>query len=210
MPVAERAAPFYRLTAAVFRPIVFGLYRLEATGLENVPRQQGFVLAPSHFSNFDPWAVAFPLLPRQVHFLTRSTLYRPGLRQLLDAAGAVPVRRDEPDVDGYRRAVRLASEGAILGVFPEGTRRFKGLRKTRRPRPHPGAARVALAAGVPIVPAAIAGSDRLSKLTQLRVLYGAPLEVDPAGRRPRKVAARELTDRLMEEIGELERELAGR
>jgi 1-acyl-sn-glycerol-3-phosphate acyltransferase len=210
MAAGKRATPFYRFTAGLFRPVVYGLYRLDVGGLENVPRQRGFVLAPSHFSNFDPWAVAFPLLPRQVHFLTRSTLYWPGLKQMLDAAGAVPIRRDERDVEGYKRAVRLASEGAILGVFPEGTRRCKGLRKTRRAQPHPGAARIALAAGVPIVPAAIAGTDRLSRLTQLRVLYGAPIDPDSAGRRPRRVAARELTDRLMEVIGELELELAGR
>jgi len=206
----NQVTPFYQFVHAAFRPIVCGLYRLEADGLENVALEGGFVLAPSHFSNFDPWPIAFPLWPRQVHFLTRSTLYWPGMRQMLDATGAIPIRRDERDPEGYRRAVRLVSDGGILGVFPEGTRRMKGFRKNRRPQPHPGAARIALAAGVPIVPAALAGTDRLSRFPPLRVLYGPPIDTTSMSGQPRRVAARELTERLMEEITSLEQELATR
>ena len=63
-------------------------------------------------------------------------------------------------------------------MFPEGTRRKKGMRKTHEARWHTGAARIALEAGVPLVPAGIAGTDRLSRLGPLRVAFGAPIETD--------------------------------
>jgi len=63
-------------------------------------------------------------------------------------------------------------------MFPEGTRRSKGLRKKFSARPRGGSARIALAAGVPLVPAAIKGTDRLLSLSQLKVAYGKPIPVE--------------------------------
>ena len=80
-------------------------------------------------------------------------------------------------------------------MFPEGTRREKGLRKRWEARPHTGAARIAHQAGVPLVPAAIDGTERLSRLGPLRVAYGAPIEVTDD--------SRETTARLMAEIRRL-------
>ncbi len=51
-----------------------------------------------------------------------------------------------------------------MAIFPEGTRRTKGLVKKHQARPHTGAARVALEAGVPLIPAAISGTDRITRL----------------------------------------------
>ena len=63
-------------------------------------------------------------------------------------------------------------------MFPEGTRRRKGLRKTREAGAHTGAARIALEAGVPLVPAGIKGTDGLRRLEQWRVRYGEPIDLD--------------------------------
>ena len=87
-------------------------------------------------------------------------------------------------------------------MFPEGTRRKKGLRKKHEARAHTGAARIALDANVPLVPAGIVGTDRLGRLAQLRVAYGPPIPLDDlAGRDD---AAQVATERLMAAIGELE------
>jgi 1-acyl-sn-glycerol-3-phosphate acyltransferase len=82
-------------------------------------------------------------------------------------------------------------------MFPEGTRQKKGLRKRRVARPHTGAARIALTAGVPLVPAAIVGTDRLRRLGPLRVAYGEPLDLSDLESLDTKTAAAEATDRLM-------------
>ncbi len=193
--------PFYTFLAVVTWPIVRGLYRLEARGLENLPAEGGFVLAANHTSNFDPWPLGFPLLPeRQLHFMAKVELFNPLLGPLLRAGGAFPVRRGEHDVQAIDTAVRLCREGKIVAMFPEGTRRSKGLVKKFEPRPRTGSARIALLAGVPLVPAAIKGTDRLTRLPKLKVAYGPPVPLDDLRHRPLREAARIATDRLMERI----------
>src|SRR3989475_9287811 len=190
-----RPSPGYLAIGALSWPLVRFLYRLDARGLENLPKG-GFVLAANHTSNFDPWALGVPLYPRRwLRFMAKSELYWRPLRYVLDAAGAFPVRRGERDVEAIAKAVELARAGEIVVMFPEGTRRRKGLRKKWEARPHTGAARIALDAGVPLVPAAVNGTDRLARLGPLRVVYGAPIEQsdDP----------RETTERLMAEIDRL-------
>ena len=92
-------------------------------------------------------------------------------------------------------------------MFPEGTRRTKGLRKRFEARPHTGAARIALLADAPLVPAAIKGTDRLSRLGPFRVAYGKPLDLSDLQGLDAKSAANEATERLMTAIDELERTL---
>jgi len=89
-------------------------------------------------------------------------------------------------------------------MFPEGTRRRKGLMKTRQPQSHTGAARIALEAGVPLVPAAIAGTGRLSRFERLRVRYGRPLPLEHLREKELSMAAREATELLMAEIERLQ------
>jgi 1-acyl-sn-glycerol-3-phosphate acyltransferase len=102
-----------------------------------------------------------------------------------------------------RTAVELVRDGEIVVMFPEGTRRQKGLRKKHVARPHTGAARIALTAGSPLVPAAISGTDRLSRLGPLRVAYGPPLDLSDLERAETKQASTIATERLMARIDEL-------
>ena len=146
-----------------------------------MPKTGGLVLAANHTSNFDPWPLGIPLFPRRtLRFMAKIELFNPVLKPLLNAGGAFPVRRGEADHDAIETAVRLAREGDIVVMFPEGTRRQKGLRKKFEARPHTGAARIALAANVPLVPAAIKGTDRLARLGPLRVVYGKPIPPPPS------------------------------
>jgi len=197
----------YLVIGALSWPAVKTLYRLKATGLEHLPGG-GFVLAANHTSNFDPWPLGLPLWPkRQLRFMAKSELFNPVLKPILDAGGAFPVRRGEGDREAIETAVRLVREGEIVVMFPEGTRRKKGLRKKSEPRPHPGAARIALGAGAPLVPAAITGTDRLSRFARLRVRYGEPVRLEDLYDADRKDAPRIATERLMAAIEALKAEL---
>ncbi len=196
-------SPLYFVAASLSWPVVKGLYRLRVRGLEHVPRG-GFVLAANHTSNFDPWPLGIPFLPkRQLRFMAKAELFNPILAPILRAGGAFKVRRGEGDVDAMRTAAQLAREGEIVVMFPEGTRQKKGLRKKREARPHTGAARIALTAGVPLVPAAIGGTDRLSRLGPLSVAYGEPIDVSDLEGMETKRAASIATERLMKAIEEL-------
>jgi 1-acyl-sn-glycerol-3-phosphate acyltransferase len=163
--------------AALSRPVLRLLWRYQARGIENLPRG-GFVLAAGHHSNFDPWPLGIALSKtRFVRFMAKSELFWWPLGPIIQAIG------------GFK------------------TRRSKGLRKRRQVEVHDGAARIALGAGVPLVPAALAGTDRLARFVQLRVLYGKPIPVDDLAGLPRRQAARIATERLMARIHELEAEL---
>jgi 1-acyl-sn-glycerol-3-phosphate acyltransferase len=206
MPADPRAEPRpsapYLLIGGVSWPLVKTLFRLRSRGLENLPGG-GYVLAANHNSNFDPWVLGLPLYPRRfLRFMGKSELFFTPLKQLIVACGAFPVRRGERDLEAIETAIELCRAGHIVVMFPEGTRRAKGLRKRYEARAHTGAARIALEAGVPLVPAGIVGTDRLARLAQLRVAYGAPIRLDDlAGHED---AAQVATDRLMAAIDELE------
>jgi 1-acyl-sn-glycerol-3-phosphate acyltransferase len=193
--------------AALSWPVLYGLYRLDARGRENIPAG-GCVLACNHVSSFDPWPLGLPLWPRRfLRFMAKSELYWFPLSKLIDAAGAFPVRRGQHDTEAIETAVRLAREGNVIAMFPEGTRRTKGLVKRFEARPRSGAARIALEAGVPLVPAAVKGTDTLRRFGRLRIAYGAPVEIDDLRTGDLEDAAREATERLMARIAELEASL---
>jgi 1-acyl-sn-glycerol-3-phosphate acyltransferase len=196
-------SPLYRFIGTISVPVVKGLYRLRARGVEHLPGG-GFVLAANHTSNFDPWPLGIPLLPeRQLRFMAKAELFNPVLAPILRAGGAFKVRRGEGDLEAMRTAAELVRAGEIVVMFPEGTRQRKGLVKKHQARPHTGAARIALTAGAPLVPAAIGGTDRLLRLGPLRVAYGPPLELSDLDGQDTKTAARVATERLMAKIDEL-------
>jgi len=203
-----RPSTTYNVIALLSWPILRGLYRLDVRGRENIPARGGFVLACNHVSNFDPWPLGVPLWPkRYLRFMAKSELYWFPATLVLNGAGAFPVRRGQADAEAIETAVRLAREGNVIAMFPEGTRRRKGLVKKFEARPRTGAARIALEAGVPLVPAALKGTERLLWLGPIRVVYGAPVELDDLRERDPREAALEATDRLMARIGELEASL---
>jgi 1-acyl-sn-glycerol-3-phosphate acyltransferase len=192
----------YLVVAALSWPLLRGLFRLRAKGREHLP-EGGFVLAANHNSNFDPWPLGVTLFPkRYLRFMGKSELFWTPFKQFATAVGAFPVRRGQADLEAIETATQLCRDGHIVVMFPEGTRRKKGLRKKYEARAHTGAARIALNAEVPLVPVAIVGTDRLGRLAQLRVAYGPPIPLDDlAGREDAPQVA---TERLMAAIGELE------
>jgi 1-acyl-sn-glycerol-3-phosphate acyltransferase len=205
MAGSPRPSAVYLVVGALSWPVLRGLFRLRARGVEHLPREGGYVLAANHWSNFDPWPLGVPLFPRRyLRFMAKSELFWFPLGAFITAGGAFPVRRGQQDLEAIDTAVLLCREGHVVVMFPEGTRRAKGMRKKYEARPRSGAARIALRAGVPLVPAAVAGTDRLSRLARLRVAYGPPLDLADLEGHDERDAAATATDRLMTAIAELE------
>jgi 1-acyl-sn-glycerol-3-phosphate acyltransferase len=203
-----RPSPTYDVIGALSTPVLYGIFRLRVDGLENVPASGGCVLACNHLSSFDPWPLGVPLWPRrQLRVMAKSELYWFPLSLVIRGAGAFPVRRGQRDTVAIETGVRLARAGNVIAMFPEGTRRHKGLVKRYEARPHSGAARIALEADVPLIPAAVKGTDRLLRLARLRVAYGPPVALDDLRGREVGTVAAEATARLMARIGELEASL---
>ena len=191
----------YNTVAVLSFPVIRGLYRLSWTGLDRLPPDGGFVLAANHTSSLDPWPLGFPLWPkRQLFFMGKVELFNPVLGPILRAGGAFPVRRGEGDMDAIDAATEICREGGIVAMFPEGTRQTKGLRKKFEHRPRSGSARIAMTAGVPLVPAAVKGSDKLLRFHKLKVAYGEPVPYDDLLELPPRDAHQAATDRLMQRI----------
>jgi 1-acyl-sn-glycerol-3-phosphate acyltransferase len=173
------------------------VFRYRAFGRGNLPADGGYVIAAGHVSNLDPWPLALDLWPkRSLRFMAKSELFWFPLGPIIGACGAFKVHRGRADREAIDIAVQLARDGHVIAMFPEGTRRRKGLRKKHSAQAHSGAARIAIDAGVPLVPAGIKGTNGLRRLEAWRVRYGPPVVVsnDPA----------ETTERLMAAIQELE------
>ncbi len=132
--------------------------RVTARGLENLPGGT-CVLACNHQSNFDPFVI-YSAIRKHMRFVAKAELYRiPIFGQALKAVGMVKVDRtggeaDRRTLDGAVRSVR---ERVSLIFFPEGTRSVDGALKPFKK----GAAVMAIQAGVPLVPMAIAGTKEV-------------------------------------------------
>jgi 1-acyl-sn-glycerol-3-phosphate acyltransferase len=205
-----RPSWLYSLVAVLSWPVLKAVYRLRSTGREHVP-DGGCVLAANHWSNFDPWPLGIPLFPhRFLRFMAKKELFWPPLGWIIRAGGGFRVDRGTGDLQAIETAVELCRAGHAVVMFPEGTRRAKGLRKRHAPRWHTGAARIALDASVPLVPAGIGGTDRLRRLAALRVAYGRQVETADLADLDRSEAARIATERLRESITALEATVGSR
>jgi len=191
----------YRLLAAASRPFVRLAFGLDVSGADNLP-SGGFVLCSNHLSGFDPWALSIPLYPRQPRFMAKSEVFRRPFRALLAQVGLFSVAARPVDV-----ATRHAVAGRPVLIFPAGTRR-KTVVTGEVLRPRTGAARVALAAGVPLVPAAVHGTEHARPRTRWRVQFGPPVPLEDLQALPSREAVAEATRRVWEHIGTLEEEVA--
>ena len=200
-----RPTLLYSAIAAVSWPILRSAFRYRAFGADNLPRDGGYVLAAGHVSNLDPWALGLQIWPRRfLRFMGKSELFWFPLSLIIEGAGAFKVHRGQADREAIETAIELARAGNVIAMFPEGTRRKKGLRKKYEAGAHTGAARIALEANVPLVPAGVKGTDGLRRFAAWRVRYGAPIDIDDLRGREMSEAARTATDRLMIEIHKLE------
>jgi 1-acyl-sn-glycerol-3-phosphate acyltransferase len=175
---------------------------VEVEGASNIPPTGAYVLAANHDSSIDPALVAL-ITERPIRFLARAELWQPGLRRLLDALGAIPVRRGAGDHGAIRCAKRVLEAGELVAIFPQGTVLRPRNRRFRR-----GAARVALATGAPLVPVRLLGTAGAFTIVpprlgfpKLRVVVGAPLPVER--QEPSRQAAVRLTAELESAIAAL-------
>jgi 1-acyl-sn-glycerol-3-phosphate acyltransferase len=149
---------------------------LKSYGAERVPLEGGVVLAFNHFSWIDPPAFG-SACPRTIHYLAKSEIHSHfGLGHLIRAFGARSVRRGESDREAIRAMREIVRDGDALGLFVEGTRQ-----KNRMPgAAMPGAAMVALQEDVPVVPAAIYGSQfwQLGNFHPVSIAWGEPMRFE--------------------------------
>lgn len=186
------------------------LFRVKLLNAERIP-SGGVILAGNHLSYADP-VLLWCKSPRPVHFMARSNLWDTTfLGWCLDQFWAFPVRRGTADREALGQAGAYLKAGEPVGIFPEGTRKFK---RGDEDDARGGAAFLAMRNEVPIVPVGIAGTDRIKppgakwfRFPRVVMAVGEPIV--PAafeGGRKEKVEAMtaELMRRIDEQVGRAE------
>lgn len=202
----DPVVPGARSTARrVLRPLLQAWLSLEVEGEHHVPATGPVLIASTHASHADSMALGAGLA-RPVHFLGDERLARwPVLGPWLPKLGMVPVRRGEADTGAVDTLVRLLDDGHAVVVYPEGSRSRDG----RVHRPRSGVARLAAQTGVPVVPAAVAGTFEVwptgarprLRGGKVRVRFGAPLAPPAPTPRDRRRFSDELHAVLADLLG---------
>jgi 1-acyl-sn-glycerol-3-phosphate acyltransferase len=212
MPV-DRMNLTWRFAQFVIVPLARLLIGIRVQHVEKVPTTGPFIVVPNHFSDVDPVVVGLAIwrARRLPHFLAKESLFRVfALGRFLRATDMVPVLRGgSGGADPLAAARAVLERGGGVVVYPEGT-------LTRDPdlwpmRGKTGAARLGLQSGVPVIPCAHWGDQRIAprwqkKLrfvprTTVDVVFGEPVDLTPWQGRPLDAATlAEATAAIMQAI----------
>jgi 1-acyl-sn-glycerol-3-phosphate acyltransferase len=188
-------------------------WRPKVDGLEHVPATGGAVLAGNHLSVADELFLG-SVVPRHIAFWAKAEYFTGAgiegfvTRQVIGGLGAIRVERagGRAALAAFDGAIPVLKAGDLVAVYPEGTRSPDG----RLYRGRTGVARLALAAGVPIVPVGVLGTDKIQPIGSwlpklgagpVTVRFGKPIET--VGRDDDRSSQRTLTDEVMAEIQKL-------
>jgi 1-acyl-sn-glycerol-3-phosphate acyltransferase len=207
---------------AVAEPLLLALTKRRWRGGENIPETGGCVLAVNHISHLDPLTCAHFVYAwgRIVRFLAKAELFDvPVLGRIVRSAKQIPVYRLTTDASlSFTAAVEAVQDGECVVVYPEGT-------ITRQPDLWPmtgktGAARIALASGVPVIPVAQWGAHRilapyakrphLFPRRTISMTAGPPTDLDDLRELPlTPEVLKQATDRIMDDVTRLLEEIRG-
>jgi 1-acyl-sn-glycerol-3-phosphate acyltransferase len=205
---------YWVLKTVVLGPILRLLFRPWVEGEENIPETGAAIFASNHLSFSD--SIFLPLLvPRRMTFLAKSDYFTGvGLKGRLTAAffkgvGQLPIDRSggRASEAALRSGLKVLGRGDLLGLYPEGTRSPDG----RLYKGRTGVARMALEAGVPVIPVAMINTDKaqptgtkIPKLVRIGVRIGTPLDFSRyEGMEGDRFVLRSITDEIMYALMEL-------
>jgi 1-acyl-sn-glycerol-3-phosphate acyltransferase len=193
----------------IIRPILGLLsrlcWRVQYRGLENTQMQgSGFIIAANHQTYIDPFWVSIPVR-RPMRFLAWDESFGwPIVGKPMGLLGAWPIQLDKGDPAAIRRSIQWLRDGGAIVMFPEGGR---GLPDGSMIKFKNGAVRMALEAGVPILPATIRGGHRvwpkgkrLPCFSTVEIIYHPAFHVDLTPGEETRAGARRESDRLADII----------
>ncbi|NES12415.1 MULTISPECIES: 1-acyl-sn-glycerol-3-phosphate acyltransferase [Micromonospora] len=203
----------YTIGKLTVAPTLRLAFRPHVEGLEHIPATGGAIFAGNHLSVADELLLG-TVVPRHLAFWAKSEYFRgTGVKGafskfVLTGLGAIPVERagGRAALSAFDAAIPVLKAGDLVAVYPEGTRSPDG----RLYRGRTGTARLALAAGVPVIPVGVTGTDKAQPIgtrvprpgkAKITIRFGKPL--DFTGRSDDRTSLRAMTDELMAEIQKL-------
>jgi len=199
----------YSLVRLLLTPYLLLLYRARCIDSGILPPDGPVIIAPNHFSFLDHFFVAV-YLRRQVHFMAKSQMFKPPLQFIYTHGGVFPVRRGYADEEAFKTAHAVLARGDIVVMYAEAGRSRSG----ELGKPRHGLGRLALESGAPILPTAIAGTERARNWKRLQfpkvtVQFGEPIRFEqvPEPTRDQAQAASEIVfERVRSIHGRLRKE----
>lgn len=162
------------IVIAVFRT----LFRVKVQGLENIPKEGGFILCCNHLSFTDPIFLGI-FCKRQIHFMSKAELFKNKFAAwFFSKLGAFAVNRGTGDTGAMRSALDIINQGKIMGIFPEGTRNAEGGAPKKAKA---GAAMVAAHTNANILPACVYRDDKLHLFSKTTVRFGEIIPFEDLG-----------------------------
>ncbi len=156
------------------------------SGLNNIPKKGGFIIASNHISYIDPPLVGYPcsLRGRKLNYVAKDTLFKNNFFNFfLYRLGAIPIKRDSADKSAIKEILRRLQKGEGVLIFPQGTR----LSTMDENIVEAGIGLIATKAGVPVIPAFIKGSDKVFPPgkkyicpSRITITLGKPSSFDPS------------------------------
>jgi 1-acyl-sn-glycerol-3-phosphate acyltransferase len=153
--------PYY-LTTILFSDLCLKeLFNGKIYGQENIPRSGPFIVVPNHLSHLDPPLVGAAFRKRELMFLARKTLFKPGFwNWLLSHINVIPVDKENAaDISAIKKTLTLLKNGLGIVIFPEGTRSLDGNFGPAQP----GIGFLACKSQVPVIPVRIFGTYEILK-----------------------------------------------
>jgi 1-acyl-sn-glycerol-3-phosphate acyltransferase len=178
----------YEAVRMVLTPYLFLLYRARCIDSDNLPPDGPAIIAPNHFSYLDHFFVAV-YLRRKVHFMAKSQLFSGLMQVIYNNGGVFPVRRGHADEEAFVTAHAILARGGIIVMYAEAGRSRTG----ELGKPRHGIGRLALESGAPVLPTAIAGTERVRNWKRLQfpkvtVQFGEPLRFEQVDQPTREQA----------------------
>jgi 1-acyl-sn-glycerol-3-phosphate acyltransferase len=189
----------YEIVRVVLTPYLLLFYRARCIDSDKVPADGPAIIAPNHFSFLDHFFVAV-YLRRKVQFMAKSQLFAPPMQFIYTHGGVFPVRRGQRDEEAFKTAHAILERGDLVVMYVEGGRSRSGELGQARP----GIGRLALEWGVPVVPTAIAGTERVRNWKRLQfpkvtVQFGDPVRFERVAS-PTREQAQAASEVVFEEV----------
>jgi 1-acyl-sn-glycerol-3-phosphate acyltransferase len=189
----------YELVRFVLTPYLLVFFRARSIDTDKVPADGPAIIAPNHFSFLDHFFIAV-YLRRKVHFMAKSQLFQRPMQFIYTHGGVFPVRRGQKDEEAFKTAHAVLARGDVVVMYCEGGRSRSGELGEAKP----GIGRLALESGAPVVPAAIAGSEKArnwkkGQFPKVTVQFGDPVQfeqVDEPSKEQSLAAATTVFDRV--------------
>ncbi len=196
-------AVLYHIGVGAARVAFRAFGRFEVHGAEAVPPRGPLIVVANHMSNADP-PVVVAAVPRRLFIMAKRGLFANRLiTKIFNDIGVYPLDRDGKDTAALRWALRLLERDGALLLFPEGTRS----KDAQLHKALTGVAYVALRSQAPVLPVAIAGTERIPgflriamPLCRIRVWIGQPFTLPNLEGRVSRELLESLTDMMMYRI----------